>query len=383
MAALLHQRHHQGRLVEFDIQDQGAGNELFRVMLGQEGGQHFHLDRFLGNRRRIAELAGEIGAVAQVAPAAHHGQVDAGAPALHQHGDDVHVGVARRFHALLVQHARQRGDLVAHHHGLLEFELGGKGVHLLFQVRQHFALAPAQEARRVFHVVLVVFLADQVHARRAAAADLVQQARPRAVGVHAVLAGADEKNLLQDLHRFLDGPGTGERPEILVFLVHRAPVIHHARRIAIGDFQIRIRFIIAEQDVVARLQRLDQVVFQDQRFRLAVRDGRFQARDALDHHGDAGAGQVLLKIAGNALLQVARLAHVQHLVGSIEVAVHAGQVRQFGDGGQHLRARVGRRFRHGLLQGWFWACFGHCWLLNGVRPAGGIRPSGTHSDRKD
>ncbi|MNT15312.1 hypothetical protein D3C72_1503600 [compost metagenome] len=187
----------------------------------------------------------------------------------------------------------------------------------------------------------------------------MQQAGPCAVGVDTVLASADEEDLLQDLHRFLDGPGTGERPEILVFLVHRAPVIHHARRIAIRDFQIRIRLVVAEQDVVARLQRLDQVVFQDQGFRLAVRDGRFQARDALDHHGDAGAGQVLLEITGDTLFKVARLADVQHLVRGVEIAVHAGQVRQLGDGGQHLRAGVGRRLR-GIEVG---VCFSHCWLI--------------------
>ena len=45
VAALLRQRHHQLRLVEFDVQDQRAGNELVGVVLRQEGRQHLDLDR--------------------------------------------------------------------------------------------------------------------------------------------------------------------------------------------------------------------------------------------------------------------------------------------------------------------------------------------------
>ena len=60
----------------------------------------------------------EVRPVAEVAAAAHHRQVDAGAAALQLDRQDVDVRVARRqaalVHRLLVQHARQRADLVAH-----------------------------------------------------------------------------------------------------------------------------------------------------------------------------------------------------------------------------------------------------------------------------
>src|SRR5471032_172247 len=345
VAALLLQGLHQRRVVEFDIQDQRAGDELLGVVLDQEGGQHFKLDRLFRDRGGVADVVGEVGAVAQVAAAAHHRQVDAGAPALHQHGDDVDVGVAGGFHALLMQHARQRLDLVAHTGGQFEFEFAGVGVHFLFQVGHHFALAATQEARGVFDVGLVVVLADQVHARPAAAADLVQQAWAGAVGIHAVFAGADQEYLLQDLHRFLDRPRAGERAEILVLLVHRAAVVDHARRIAAGDLQVGIGFIVAEQDVEARAQGLDQVILKDQRFGFAVGDGGFQPRDTLDHHRDARAAEVFLEVAGDAFLQVARLADVEHLYVGVEIAVHARQVGQLGHGGQHLFARIGCGFQ--------------------------------------
>ena len=45
-----------------------------RVTGGYAGGpgQHLDFDRRFGNRRRVVQLAREVGAVAQVAPAAHH-----------------------------------------------------------------------------------------------------------------------------------------------------------------------------------------------------------------------------------------------------------------------------------------------------------------------
>jgi hypothetical protein len=48
---------------------------------------------------------------------------------------------------------------------------------------------------------------------------------------------------------------------------------------------------------------------------------------------------VFVKVARDALLQVARLADVQHLVGGVEEAVHAGQRRQ---GGHFSEQRLAR-----------------------------------------
>jgi hypothetical protein len=336
VSALLGQRIDQLRHVEEGIQDEGRRDELVPVMLGQEGGQHLDLDRRLFES--LADLGREVGAVAQVAPAPHHRQVDAGAAALHHHGDDVDVGIAGGLHALRVQHPRQRLDLVAHAGRLLELEVLGVHQHLLFQVFQHLALAPAQELGRVVDVALVVFRRDQLDARAAAAADLVQQAGPRAVVEDAVLAGAQLEHLLQQLHRFLHRPGAREGTEVLVLLVQRAAVIGHARRVSAGDLQVGVRFIVAEQDVVARLERLDQVVFQDQRLGLAVRHRGLEARDLRHHHRDARARQILLEVARHAVLEVARLADVQDLVLGVEIAVHAGQAGQLGDGRQHLLA---------------------------------------------
>jgi hypothetical protein len=56
-----------------------------------------------------------------------------------------------------------------------------------------------------------------------------------------------------------------------------------------------------------------------------------------DHVADAGAVVVLLEIAADALLQVARLAHVEQLTLGVEIAVDAGQAGQ----GRHLGQQQG------------------------------------------
>ena len=84
-------------------------------MLTQKGLQHL-------NRFGPFCMGGKIGAVAQMAAAAHHGQVDTGFAGLHHHGQDVHVAVVYRVDGLLVQHFGQSTDLVTHLGGLLKLQ---------------------------------------------------------------------------------------------------------------------------------------------------------------------------------------------------------------------------------------------------------------------
>ena len=102
----------------------------------------------------------------------------------------------------------------------------------------------------------------------------------------------------------------------------RAAVVGHAREArrlrrrgavgGAGDLQVRVALVVAEQDVEARVQRLDQVVLEQQRLGLGAHHRRLQARDARHHVADARAAVVLVEVARDALLQVARLADVEH-----------------------------------------------------------------------
>ena len=68
-----------------------------------------------GDVDRAVDVLGEVRPVAEMAPAAHHRQVDAGAAAVDLDGEDVGVDGAAAgvvLDRLLVQHARERADPV-------------------------------------------------------------------------------------------------------------------------------------------------------------------------------------------------------------------------------------------------------------------------------
>ncbi|EGD06434.1 major facilitator transporter [Burkholderia sp. TJI49] len=230
--------------------------------------------------------------------------------------------------------------------GWLADKLGRERVHLLLELLHHLRLPAEQETRGVRHVDRVIGFGNRADARRGAAPDLVQQARPRAVVEDRILAGAQLEHALQDLDALAHRPRARERPEILVLLVDRAAVVRHSRKTVRGELQVRIRLVVAKQDVVARRERLDQVVLEQQRLGLRTRDGRLDARDARDHHRDARRQLRLREIARHALFQVARLAHVEHGARRVVVAVDARHVRQ-------LREDL-LRFERGV--GSFWGC---------------------------
>jgi hypothetical protein len=148
LASLLCQRLRQ-RLVDRLAGDQQGRNGHADVVLRDEGLQHLLLHRRWRSRSifggidscGILHMHREVGPVAQVAAAAHHGQVHAGAATLHAHGKNVHVLIRGSFHRLLVQHARERRDLVAQLGRLLELQPIG--------VRHHARLQLLQERLRL------------------------------------------------------------------------------------------------------------------------------------------------------------------------------------------------------------------------------------------
>jgi len=98
-----------------------------------------------------------------------------------------------------------------------------------------------------------------------------------------------------------------------------------------GQFQVRIAFVVPKQNVEPGVQRLDQVIFQQQRLGFRAHHRGLHSRNFGHHVADAGATMVFLKIAGHPLFQVARLADIQDTAITVKVAVDAGQRRQCGD----------------------------------------------------
>ena len=313
---------------------------------------------------RRLDLRGEIGPVAQMPPATHHGQVHAGASALHFHSQDVDIAVGHVVHRLLVQHIGQRRDLVAQFRRLLKLQPLSVRHHARFQFVQYILCVALQKALRIDHVQGVIRRADMAHARAGAAFDLVQQTGTGAVGENRVLAGAQAEHLLHQQHRLFDRPGTGVRSKIVVFLLDATAVIGHTREMQglraglFGLIRLRIRrdcrshlqvgvaLVIPKQDVVLGLQRLDQVVFQQQRLGFGAHHGGLHAHNLAHHVADAGAAMVFLEVAGDPLFQAVGFAHVQQSAIGVEIAVHARQIGQAGNFVQQSGA-VGAGVRHG------------------------------------
>ena len=74
--------------------------------------------------------------------------------------------------------------------------------------------------------------------------------------------------------------------------------------------------VVAQHDVEARLVRLDEVVFEQQRLGLGVRDRDFDAAIWLTSAWTFGIDVARGEIAADAVLQAARLADVQQLACS-------------------------------------------------------------------
>jgi hypothetical protein len=283
-AALRRERLDQ-RLVDRIADDEERRHAAFEVVLGDECLEDAHLGRLRrlgGDRRVLVDAVGEdvnraldvlrkVRPVAEMAAGADHREVDAGAAALDLDGEDVGVDDARAgvvLDRLLMQHARQRADPVAQLCCLLELERLGARRHLRLQRVDQLLLLARQESLGVGDVLGVVLGRDVADARPRAALDLVEQARPRPVGEHSVLAGAQVKDLLQQLDRVFHRPRGRERAEVAVLLVDRATVVGDPRKAMRLDLQVRVALVVDEADVEARRQRLDEVVLEQQRLGL-------------------------------------------------------------------------------------------------------------------
>ena len=179
------------------------------------------------------------------------------------------------------------GDQVAQARGFLEIQARAGRFHRLDQFVAELVAAPVQEQAGAAHAFGIVARRHQPHARRAAAADLVLQARPRAVAEHAVLAAAQLEQLVHQVERFAHRADAGVRAEVAARDRARPAVQGDARPGLLGQQHVRIALVVAQQHVVARLERLDQLVFEQQRFGLGARDRDFHARDLRQHRHDA------------------------------------------------------------------------------------------------
>ena len=295
--------------------------------------------------------AREVGPVAPVLVRADEEDLHAGLAALlvQRH----HVGLLDPFRVdpLVRLHVGQRPDAVADRRRPLELHRPAGRRHGLGKLLLHLGRSPGEEQYRVLDHDRIVGFRDQPDAGRAAPLDLVQEARPRPAGEHRVRAGAQQERLLQLVERPVHAAGRGEGAEVAPRLLARAAVLADLREgVAGGDLDVGEALVVAQEHVVARLQLLDQVLLQEQRLGLALRGQEHHRAGGGDHSPYACVVAQRLGVSGDALLQAARLADVEHLALGVEHPIDAGLVVEPPEiVADHQVARARRPLRRALL----------------------------------
>ena len=295
-------------------EDQLARDRTIEVVLRHELPQHV-------GRFGVQRQAGKEIPRAQADAVAEEQHTDAGQARFNAAGDHIHVGIGP-VHVILCLQLPQRGHLITQLGGTLELQRDTGLFHCRGQLVDHGAAATFQKHFGMPHIHRVIGHADHADTRRTAAADLIQQTRSRAVVKVTVLALAHLEQFLHQVEAFAHGVGAWIRAEITPRLVARATMKRQPRIIlARGQIDVGIAFVVTQQDVVTRLERLDQLRFQQQRLAFRARDRDLDPRN-LRHHGrNARLRMRLQEITADALLEVAGLADIQQLTGCVKVAI--------------------------------------------------------------
>ena len=301
----------------------GVGPAGAQIMLRDECRQH------LFGRRPGAGLW-IIGLVAESEAGADEARLDTHGGGRYR--DREHVGVAAfDIHVLALLGTLEGRHPVAVKRRGLVIAPRRRLFHLPHHVVDDVAGTAFEKQNGVMHVLAVVLATDEADTGRRAALDLVLQARARAVAEEAVLALAHRKYLLHEAQALAYRRRRGIRAEVPALLALGAAVEADARKfLPIRNEDIGVTFVVAQQHVIARLLRLDEVVFEQQRLGFRVRHRDLHGR-RLAHHGQDALGQAApAEIARHPFFQVTRLADVQQPPVRIEHAVHAGGRRQAG-----------------------------------------------------
>jgi hypothetical protein len=173
-----------------------------------------------------------------------------------------------------------------------------------------------------------------------AALDLIEQAGPRPVLEIAVVAGAQQEGALEGVDGAVHRPDAGEGAVVVAPALARAAMLDELRRLVVGGEQdVGQGLVVPHQHVVAGLELLDQVGFEEKRLGLRGRGDEFHGGGLADHPGDAVGMGLPPGIGADPRLQALGLAHVENVPPAVEHPVDPGRV---GKGGpeplDHLRA---------------------------------------------
>ena len=174
------------------------------------------------------------------------------------------------------------------------------------------------------------------------------------MGEETVRTGAQKERPLQRVERAEHRAGAGEGPEIVARDGARPAVLDQPRRgMAGADENVREALVVAQRDIVAGLELLDQIGLEQERLGLRFGGDEHHRMGLRDHPRDARRLALGRHVGGDALLDRARLADIEHLALLPDHAIDAGSERGVApEGPDRLgAARHPRWLRRRLVEG--------------------------------
>ena len=185
-----------------------------------------------------------------------------------------------------------------------------------------------QEVDRIRNELRVVLLRDPPYTGRRASLDLEQQAGAGAGLENAVGAGTQEERFLQRIERPVNRARRCEGAEVIALEGTRSTVLGELSPFMLAlDQDIGERFVVPHDDIVGRTEAFDQIRFEKQSLCFRVRRHYDHVLRAC-HHPSNPIGQIAgVGIAGDAVLEILRLADIKHVAMTVDHAVNTRAFR--------------------------------------------------------
>ena len=265
------------------------------------------------------------------APPANVKQIDGHQRRLGMPGQDVDIVPRGGGNFLALLDLRERSQKIAVGGRLFEtFGTGGLE-HARLQTFHQVRTAALQKHFRVARGLRVFFIrGESRNAGPVAPADVILQARPRVSARQVHRARGDAKRLVDEMDDPVRKTGGEIGTKVNRAVFRKAPGDVHARIFLerrVTD--VRIRLVVAKQDVELRFVLLDQIVFEGQGFALVVHDDVIDVRDFAYQRASLRVEPPRLQeVRLDAVPQGARFAHVENISQRVLEQVDAGVGRQ-------------------------------------------------------
>ncbi len=201
--------------------------------------------------------------------------------------DDVRLAHCARVNALIGLHDGQRLNPVTQTGRAFELHGLRRRRHVFLEPLLYFGRFPAEKVVGLLHQLGIILRCDLAAARPRTALHMVVEARPVARLHLSVGTGAQQEHLLQRIQRPVHRARAGKRAVIAAFARFRPAMFLQPWKLMLrGNKDIGKTFVIAQQHVVARLQLLDEVLFQQKRLCLGRGRQEHHRRSFRDHPRD-------------------------------------------------------------------------------------------------